>query len=303
MSGDRILLATAEEAGKPSAGTLIASKVVAGAIGASYSLVLPSNFVQVTGTLTANATIAVSGLTEGCTAVLLLGQDGTGGRTLHISDGATSLAVTVPSTAGAEFAVTLWSPDGETVYVETGAEGTVIPTGNSLRLAAWGVKAEPYPVAAAKEATITATKKLYGALVGLAAGTVLKGIVVAAKSNAVTLTGLYACLYDRSGNLLTAAPFSQPEALNAAAGKLAEIPFYKEGTTTYEVKASGGYYACILPISASGTLPELLRQANGGQVSGVNGGSPLFVSQTGQATPPEKGTLVQEAVTFWIGVY
>lgn len=110
------------EAGQIPSSVVVATQILAGALGAAHTLVLPSNSVQMTGTLTADCTLTVEGAKAGGSAVLLLAQDGTGGRGLTISDGETSQPVVVPAAPGTEFEVTLYSPDGETLYVQTGAE-------------------------------------------------------------------------------------------------------------------------------------------------------------------------------------
>lgn len=102
----------------PAGGGADAAVVAGGNLGATYTLALASRpNVQLTGTLTANCAMTVTGMTAGCQVALLLAQDGTGSRTLTVN----STPVTVPSTAGAVFAVIMWSPDGTTLYVQPGA--------------------------------------------------------------------------------------------------------------------------------------------------------------------------------------
>ena len=113
--------------------------VAAGNIGAAYSVPLTGLFTQVTGTLTANATITFTGLKAGYQAVLLLKQDATGNRTLNVSDGTSSSPVTIPGTAGAAFDVQVWCPDGSTLYVQPaplkGDVGATGPAGTATDLA------------------------------------------------------------------------------------------------------------------------------------------------------------------------
>ncbi len=94
------------------------SQVAAGNLGASYALNLASGkAVQVTGTLTANCVINVTGLAAGVSAVLLLSQDATGGRTLSVNDGSGAQLVAIPTAAGSLCEVLLSSPNGTDLYV------------------------------------------------------------------------------------------------------------------------------------------------------------------------------------------
>jgi hypothetical protein len=117
-------------AGLDSVGKLLASEMPAsigtqvvaqGNLGASYTLntgSIPGQSVMLTGTLNANCTITVSGIAAGTSALFLLTQDATGGRTLSISNGVTSQPVAIPSAANAQTEVWLYSPDGTTLYIQ-----------------------------------------------------------------------------------------------------------------------------------------------------------------------------------------
>lgn len=125
------------------------TQVAAGDLGATYALDMTSTKdVQVTGRLTANATVNVSGLSAGARAVLLLRQDATGGRTLSVDDGSGALAVPVATAPGAAVSVELTSPNGTDLYVtplsvpgptgqtgikgDKGDQGTVGPSGSGI---------------------------------------------------------------------------------------------------------------------------------------------------------------------------
>jgi hypothetical protein len=92
--------------------------VAAGNLGATPSLaVLPSDEdVALVGTLTANATLTITGLLAGQSVRLLLTQDATGGRTLSITVGGSTAAVTVNPAAGSTSVVTGFY-DGTDLYV------------------------------------------------------------------------------------------------------------------------------------------------------------------------------------------
>jgi hypothetical protein len=297
-----------------------------GNLGASKTLTLGSISVMATGTLTANCALTVAGLTAGCSVVLLLSQDGTGGRTLTIN----GASVTIPLASGSVFDVLLWSPDGTNLYVQpgpqtgaTGAAGATGATGatgaagtngidaaDNGRLTAWGAKSVPYPVALAANNSTLTSGRIEGALIGVQPGMVLTGIVIGLSTNAASLDGLYACLYntDTNNTLLTTSPQNQPTALNsgtASTGNLIQLPFFSGGAT-YTVPAGvTAVYACIL---AHGTTPPAIgRGANTGWVNAINGGRPLFVMNTGNTTPPSPtigaGNWNQENTSYWIGVY
>jgi hypothetical protein len=333
--------------------------VTGGSLGATQTLTLNSPRVQYTGTLTANCVLTVVGLTAGCSAVLLLEQDATGGRTLTISNGSSSQAVTIPTSANAAVAVSLWSPDGSTIYVEPGPQsgtngtngtrgsewftynGSGTPSGitgmiaddmclradgevfeysgsawtdtginikgangssaaslDTLRIQAWGIQSEPFPMIAASQNAVLTSGRMEGALIGLTAGMTLTGVVVALEAVAASLTGLYVALYSSSGTLLTTSPQNQPSALNAGALSVISLPFFASGT--YSVPSNGGYYAIILAVGT--TPPTLYRAATASEDGGIGSGVPLFVFQTGQ-TSPANATFVKEAQPYWIGVY
>ena len=95
-----------------------AAIIASGSLGATPTVALANQpLTQVTGTLTANCAMTVTGLTAGCTATLLLAQNGTGGWSLTINGS----SVTIPSAANTVFGIQLWSPDGTTLYIQPGA--------------------------------------------------------------------------------------------------------------------------------------------------------------------------------------
>jgi hypothetical protein len=99
-----------------------AAVIPGGNLGSTYTLALagqPNTFL--TGTLNANNAMTVTGLSAGCSAVLLLAQDATGGRTLTIG----GQSVGIPTLANAFISVQLWSPDGTNLYVLPGPQGNV----------------------------------------------------------------------------------------------------------------------------------------------------------------------------------
>lgn len=104
-------------AGLP-AGTL--PRIVAGGnLGATPNLVLTASDLQVllVGTLTANATLTLTGLVAGQSVRMLLTQDATGGRTLAVTVGASTAAVTINSAANSVTVVDCIY-DGTDLYVK-----------------------------------------------------------------------------------------------------------------------------------------------------------------------------------------
>lgn len=107
--------------------------VNAGNLGATYSLNLQSHSeVWLVGTLNANTTITVTGLTPGATIRLFLTQDATGNRTVQVSDGVTPVAVVVDNTALASSAVDIFSPNGTSLIVLGGAQFDLSPFGDGI---------------------------------------------------------------------------------------------------------------------------------------------------------------------------
>lgn len=94
-------------------------RVVAGGnLGATPSLAMLSSDrdVWLTGTLTANATLTITGLLAAQSVRLLFAQDATGGRTLSITVGGSTAAVSFPAAANAA-AIVDCLYDGTDLYV------------------------------------------------------------------------------------------------------------------------------------------------------------------------------------------
>ncbi len=108
------------------------SSIAAGNLGAAYTVdfqSVPNRQLTITATLSTGAspcTVTFVNRANGCTALLLFAQDGTGGRTLVISDGSNSAAVTIPSLPSATFAFEVTSPNAIDLYV-TQTSGSSIP--------------------------------------------------------------------------------------------------------------------------------------------------------------------------------
>jgi hypothetical protein len=92
--------------------------VSAGNLGATPALAMLASDEDVTlvGTLTANATLTITGLMASQSVRLLLTQDATGGRTLSITVGGSTAAVSVNAAAGASSVVSCFY-DGTDLYV------------------------------------------------------------------------------------------------------------------------------------------------------------------------------------------
>jgi hypothetical protein len=105
--------------------------VQAGSLGATRSQALdPRQETWLVGTLSANHTLTLTGLAAGAKAKLLLTQDATGGRTLTVSDGTNTQAITITTTAGASTVVDV-EYDGTDLYVVApGSPGSKGDTGS-----------------------------------------------------------------------------------------------------------------------------------------------------------------------------
>lgn len=114
-------------------GQIAPNIVQGGNLGATRSQALSaSRETWLVGTLNANHTLTLTSLTAGARAKLLLTQDATGGRTLTLSDGTNSQAITITTTAGASTVVDV-EYDGTDLYVvapgQTGPQGPAGSTG------------------------------------------------------------------------------------------------------------------------------------------------------------------------------
>lgn len=102
------------------AGAFAPARVVAGgSLGATPSLAMLSTDgkVMLVGTLSANATLTITSLAAGQVVVLLLTQDATGGRTLSLTVGGSTVAVPVNAAASA-YTVVTGNYDGTDLYVK-----------------------------------------------------------------------------------------------------------------------------------------------------------------------------------------
>jgi hypothetical protein len=110
----RSLRARVDELAGDTVPAILPAVVNAGSLGASYTLALEGRArVIMRGTLTADCTITVSGLSAGAEFVLELTQDATGGRTVVLpvaSEPAGALGV--DGTAGVVTVLQYYSPDG-----------------------------------------------------------------------------------------------------------------------------------------------------------------------------------------------
>jgi hypothetical protein len=104
---------------QPAGAAAIPRVVAGGNLGATPSLAMlatDSKVIQV-GTLNANATFTITNLAAGQIVVLLLTQDATGGRTLSITVGGSTVAIPVNAAASASTVVT-GTYDGTDLYVK-----------------------------------------------------------------------------------------------------------------------------------------------------------------------------------------
>lgn len=113
-----------------SGGSSAPTIVAGGNLGASRSQSVATNTeTWLTGTLTTNLTLTLT-LGAGARLRVFGVQDATGSRTLTVSDGTNSQAVTIPTAANSAFEVDFYSPDGTTIYINSGAgAGTPGATG------------------------------------------------------------------------------------------------------------------------------------------------------------------------------
>lgn len=95
--------------------------VAAGNIGATRSQTVAANQeLWLTGTLTTDLTLTVT-MGAGGHLRFLGTQDATGSRTVTVSDGTNSELLTITPAGLASFEIDVYSPDGSTLYVDTGA--------------------------------------------------------------------------------------------------------------------------------------------------------------------------------------
>jgi hypothetical protein len=117
------------------ASLVTSSQSALGNLGATSTWTVTKQLEQRTGTLTANCTLMISGMTAGWTGTLL-GNTGTGGFTLSINDGSGAQSVTIPTAAYESFVVWLYSENGSNIYVVPGPQ--VGATGaNGVRGSEW----------------------------------------------------------------------------------------------------------------------------------------------------------------------
>ena len=96
--------------------------VAAGNLTGTHTLDMESDFqVTLIGTLTANLALTLTNMVAGATALLLLTQDATGGRTLSVTFGGDTTPVEIPNGAG-EIAGVRAYYDGTDLYL-TGTQG------------------------------------------------------------------------------------------------------------------------------------------------------------------------------------
>lgn len=108
--------------------------VSAGALGATRTETVAANVEEwLIGTLTANHTLTVA-MATGSRLRFFGKQDATGARTLTISDGTTSIPVTVAGAPNASFEIALFSPDGSSIFIDSsaGAPGSSVPQVDNL---------------------------------------------------------------------------------------------------------------------------------------------------------------------------
>lgn len=91
-----------------------------GNLGSAYTIDFQNHAVAsvvLVGTLNANCTITLVNRAQGCRAVLLLLQDATGNRTLNVSDGTNSTAISVNPTASSLASLEVDCPNATDLYV------------------------------------------------------------------------------------------------------------------------------------------------------------------------------------------
>jgi hypothetical protein len=160
----------------------------------------------------------------------------------------------------------------------------------SLVLSARGLIAEPYPPVGARDNFAPPNQLLYGALVGLPAGTVVTNVCffVSVAGSGTTPTGVFVALYSTAGTLLASSGNLNTSTQLTSLG-LAALPL----SAPYSVTADGGYYAAVLfngnfgttPMQYSGQLSENLPNA------GLVGKATPTVIQSGRTALPSPATL------------
>lgn len=158
-----------------------------------------------------------------------------------------------------------------------------------------GLKFETYPIwHRASNSTLT-SGTVYGVLVGLRAGQVITTMCTQLHTAATSSTLVKMGLYDTSGNRL-AVTADMSTAFNSGTGQRTG-----DLTSPYTVPTTGGYYAVILAVAATG--PQLWRCDATANFSAWNGASHRTVTETGQTDLDATCTFSVAALPVWLGGY
>lgn len=281
-----------------SPGNLGASQTInfAGAVGETW----------LAGTLNANCTVTLSNRVAGCRARLLLTQDGTGGRTLTVSDGSLTQPVPIATIPGQFTEVLILCPDASNLNVTViGGTGGSWAQREQQKFSAIGLKGQTFDIFGIYSAVNLAptSQTLFGTLVGLLASDVVTNVYICVGATAVGTqpTGIFLGLYSTGGALLASTADLHASAIWTGGNKVVQAAF----SSPYTVTASGGYYLAFLQNGTWGTTAlQLLRGNQTAATLGtaLSGGVTPAVTQTGQATLPSTATFTSGATTnYWFG--
>lgn len=165
-----------------------------------------------------------------------------------------------------------------------------------LQMEASGIVSEPYSRAHFGSSSLLTSQKLEGALCGVKVGDVLTGVVVGLATNAATLTLAKVAAYTTGGTLVASSANSAAN-YDSGAGALKTLAF----SAPYTVTSDSALYASLLTVGT--TPPTLMRDVNQAYMEGIGSGTPLFVTQTGQADLPASATFSEQTISLWIGFY
>lgn len=307
-----------------------ASSQALGNLGATPTLTLTTKATQATGTLTANCALTVSGLSAGCAVVLLLTQDGTGGRTLTVN----GTTVPINATAGSFSEVQLSSPDGSTLYIAPVNVGALsvngkLPVGGAISLAAtdvgaialtdlpaittgatreyWrmhalGLHGQAWPYDNVNTGSVPVDSTGYFSLTGFLQGDVVTNIAVGVHGLAAGTapTGIYLGLFDKTGTALATTANVASSSLWKTTRLIATFAI----SAPYTILSSDGYYLAFVKVGVFGTTDLNLALGSSATeltTNPISGFVAATRAQAGRTDLSTNATLGASSVNYWMG--
>lgn len=272
-------------------------------LGATQTIDFASKIGEIwlVGTLNVNLTVTVSNRVAGCRAMLLLTQDGTGGRSLTVSDGAGSVNVTIAVGASQFSMIEIKLPDASAVNIAAVGGGGSQTARDSMRMAAIGLTGQNFEILAAPTSVVPGTQTVIYTLGGLLAGDVVNNIYVDLAQIGVGAapTSIFLGLYTKAGVLVASTANLAADAKWTTVIKIVGFAV----TAPYTVPSSDGYYFAILKNGVFATTDIKVRSittqadVTANSPSGVN----IAASQAGQTVLPASATFALSLNPIWFG--